>query len=88
MVAKYVAGSKVRIKRRDSVRMIRDPEIQRYENMVGEILDSISVVAFLSDPWAQTAISDKRIFIYQYTVRISDEIVLHDVSEDYLEIFK
>ena len=88
MEPKYAAGNKVRIKAHDFLGTILDPQIQLYENMMGEVLDSINIVAFLHDPWARIAGTDKRISIYHYTVRISNEIILQDVSEDCLEILK
>jgi hypothetical protein len=54
--------------------------------MMGEILDSFNVVAFISDPWTKIDDAERRISIYHYRVRISDQIILHDVAEDCLEI--
>jgi hypothetical protein len=85
MGPKYAAGAKVRIKAHDFLGIVLDPEIQHYENMMGEILNSINIVAFISDPWAKIGGTEKRISIYHYTVRISDQITLYDVTEDCLE---
>ena len=86
MGPKYTAGTKVRIKAHDFLGMVLDSEIQRYENMTGEILDSINIVGFISEPWAKIGGTGKRISIYHYTIKIDDQIILHDVSEDFLEI--
>lgn len=88
MGPKYTAGTKVRIKAHDFLGMVLDSKIQRFDNGVGEILDSINIVAFITDPWAKIGGTDKRISIYHYSIRIDDQIILHDVSEDCLEIMK
>jgi hypothetical protein len=88
MGPKYAAGTKVRIKAHDFHGMVLDPKIQHHENMTGEILDSIDIVTFLGDPSENIAGTDKRISIYHYTISINDQIILHDVSEDCLEIVK
>lgn len=79
---------KVRIKAHDFLGTELDPKIRHSENMLGEILDSINIVAFLSDPWAKIAVTDRRISIYYDTMRVSDEIILYNVSEYCLEILK
>jgi hypothetical protein len=53
--------------------------------MVGEILESINIVAFVGEPWAPTGVSSKRITVYYYTVRIDERVTLHDVTEEFLE---
>jgi len=53
--------------------------------MVGEILESINIVAFVGEPWAPTGVSSKRITVYHYTVRIDERVTLHDVTEEFLE---
>jgi hypothetical protein len=85
MEPKYVAGNKVRIKAHDLPWKVLDPNLQSFENMVGEILDSENIVAFISEPWAPTGGSGKRITIYYYTVRIDERVTLHNVTEDFLE---
>lgn len=86
MGPKYSPGNKVMIKTHDFLRMGLDPRIQYYENMMGEILDSVNVVAFVSDPWDKIESAGRRITIYHYTIRIDDQITLYNVSEDCLEI--
>ncbi len=85
MVPKYSAGHKVRIKARNLPWQSLDPRLQSYENMVGEVLDSINVVAFIGEPWAPTGSSSKRITVYHYTVRIDERVTLHNVTEEFLE---
>jgi hypothetical protein len=87
MGAKYAKGTKVRIKARDFPGTVFNPEIQRYQNMVGEILDSIDVVAFLSAPRGRTG-GDWQVTIYNYKVKINERVTLSDVTEDYLEIIQ
>ncbi len=86
MGPKYAKGAKVRIKTRDFLGIVLDPQIQHYENMEGEILDAVNIVAFIRDPWAQIGGTDKRISIYHYTVKINEQVTLFDVTEDCLEI--
>lgn len=86
MVPRYSTGAKVRIKARNKVGRILDPKVQLYENMTGEVVDAKDIVAFIGEPWATARGSNERIVIYHYTIRIDDQIVLHDVVEDYLEI--
>jgi hypothetical protein len=86
MKPKYAAGSKVRIKPQSYPGGFLDANIRRYENMTGEVVESTSVVAFLvgSTPSLQRPV--ERTTVYQYTIRISDEVTLHDVVEDILEM--
>jgi len=88
MVPKYTSGTKVRIKVHDFMGMLLD---SRFNNMitwqVKSLIQSTSWL-FISDPWAKIGATDKRISIYHYTIRIDDRIILHDVSEDCLEIVK
>ncbi len=86
MEPKYAAGTKVRIKAHDFLGTVLDPEMQNYENMAGEVVDSINIVAFIRDPWAKIGGSDQRISIYHYTVRISDKVILYNITEDCLEV--
>ncbi len=88
MGPKYAKGTRVRIKAHDLLGSILDPDIKKFENMTGEILDSVNIVAFIRDPWAQIEGTDKRITIYHYTVRINEQITLYDVSEDCIEIMR
>ncbi len=88
MGPKYITGAKVRIKAHNILGAILDPKIQQYENMTGEILESVNIVAFLTDPWDKIRGTGERITIYHYTVRINEQITLHDVAEDCLEIMK
>jgi hypothetical protein len=88
MVPKYSAGAKVRIKAHNDVGRILDPKVQIYENMTGEVVDVKDIVAFIGEPWATAREANERIVIYHYTVRIDDQIVLHDVFEDCLEIIR
>ena len=86
MGPKYAKGAKVRIKAHDFLGIVIDPEIHHYENMIGEILDSINIVGFIRDPWAKIQGTDRRIAVYHYTIRVGDQITLYDVSEECLEI--
>lgn len=88
MRAKYSAGNRVRIKSPDFPERILDPKILQYENMIGEIIDSTNIVAFIGEPSWKLKDSGERITIYHYTVRINDQITLHDVLEDCLEIIQ
>ena len=85
MRPKYSKGNKVRIKPHDFLGRILDPDIQLYENMSGEIIESTNVVAFIREPWANPEDSTQTVTVYHYTVRINDEITLRDVLEEYLE---
>jgi hypothetical protein len=85
MKPKYLAGSKVRIKSHDFLGRILDPNIHLYENMSGEIIESINIVGFIREPWAKLKDRDERVTIYHYTVKINDQVTLHDVLEDCLE---
>jgi hypothetical protein len=86
MKPKYSKGSKVRIKSHDILGRVMDPKIHLYENMAGEIIESISIVGFIREPWSNLQDPDERITIYHYTVRIDDHVTLHDVLEDCLEM--
>jgi hypothetical protein len=86
MKPKYSAGNKIRIKSHDLFGRTANSNISLYENMTGEIIEATNVVAFIAEPWANTRKSGERINIYHYTVKINDQIILHDVIEDYLEI--
>lgn len=85
MKPKYSAGNKVRIKSQDFLGRILDPNIHLYENMSGEIIESTNIVAFIGEPWANLKESGERFTIYHYSVRINDQVTLHDVLEDCLE---
>ena len=85
MEPKYFQGTKVRIKTIDFIGRVLDPKIRQYENMVGEIIESTNIVAFIEEPWSNLKDSHERVTIYHYTVKINDEIILHDVLENCLE---
>ncbi len=85
MGSKFSAGNKVRINSRDFLGRPLDPKIQQYENMVGEIIEATNIVGFLGEKWLNLNENRSYITIYQYTVRINEEIILHDVLEDCLE---
>ncbi len=88
MGPKYSAGNKVRIKSHNFFGKSLDPTIHMYENMVGEIIESTNIVAFIREPWANLKDSGERITIYHYTVKINDQTILHDVLEECPEIIK
>ena len=85
MNPKYSAGSKVRIKSQDLLGRNLDRNIHLYENMSGEVIESINIVGFMIEPWANLKDQDEQVTIYHYTVRINDEVTLHDVLEECLE---
>ncbi len=86
MKPKYEKGVKVRIRASDFMGRILDPRIRQYENMSGEIIESTSIVAFVGGLRSNTQSSSERVTVYQYTVKIDDQIILHDILEDCLEI--
>lgn len=86
MRPRYSVGSKVRIRSKGPFSSILDSKIRQYENMTGEIVDSTNVVAFIGSSWANPKDSSERVTIFHYTVRINDNITLHDVFEEFLEI--
>ncbi len=86
MEPKYSAGTRVRIRAHDYLGRVSDPKIQNYENMTGEIIESTNIVAFIAEPWARIRGTTTRISIYHYTVKINEQIILHDISEYCLEI--
>jgi hypothetical protein len=86
MGSKFSAGNKVRIKSSDFLGRPLDPRIQQYENMVGEIVEGIGIIGFLGEKRLNLNEHIDYITIYQYTVRLNEEITLHDVLEDCLEI--
>jgi hypothetical protein len=85
MEPKFSVGTKVRIKPPDFPGRIFSPGLKYYENMTGEIVDSTNVVAFVGESTVKIDSIGKRISLYHYSVRISDEITLFGISEDYLE---
>ena len=85
MNPKYSSGSKVRIKAQDLRGRALDRNIQPYENMAGEVVESNDVVGFVMAPWANQKGREERIIIYHYTVRINDKVTLHRVLEEFLE---
>ncbi len=86
MKAKYSVGEKVRIKSQDFLGRILDPKIREYENMIGEVVASFNIVAFIGSSWPDLQDSGQRITVYHYTVKINDQIILQDVLEECLEI--
>jgi hypothetical protein len=85
MRPKYAKGDKVRIKARDLPERISDPNVRRYENMTGEVIESTNIVAFMAEPLSNLYGPAGRVTIYHYSVKLSDQIILHDVLEDFLE---
>ncbi len=85
MKPKYEKGAKVRIKASDFMGKILDPRIRQFENMSGEIIESTSIVAFVGGLRSDPQSSSERVTVYQYTVKIDDQIILHDILEDCLE---
>jgi hypothetical protein len=85
MKAKYSPGNKVLIKPRSVRGGIQDPAILEQANRMGEIVESMNIVAFTAGS-PSSGISGERITIYYYTVRINADITLYEVPEDYLEI--
>ncbi len=86
MKAKYAAGSKVKIKPRDFISGVLNPEIRHYEEMTGEIVESICVVGFVGETRTNPNTPDEHVTVYHYTVKISEDVVLHNVLEDLLEL--
>jgi hypothetical protein len=84
--SKFSVGNKVRIKSRDFLGRPLDPKIQQYENMVGEIVEGTNIIGFLGEKRLNQNEHVDYITIYHYTVRLNEEITLHDVLEDCLEI--
>ncbi len=84
--AKFSAGNKVRIKSNGFLGRIYDPQVSPYENMTGEIMECTNIVAFIVSSGAYPNNSDEHTTIYHYTVRIDEQITLHDVLEESLEI--
>jgi hypothetical protein len=85
MVPKYAAGNKVRIKSRGFLGKILDPNIEPYANMEGEIIETTSVVGFVAERWSNLNAQGGRITIYEYAIKLNDEIILRDVLEECLE---
>ena len=86
MRPKYFVGVKVRIKSCSVRGTLLDPAISQYDNMVGEIIESTNIVAFIVEPWANLEGTGGRVTVYHYKVRINSEITLPDVMEECLEI--
>jgi hypothetical protein len=86
MKPKYSAGSKVRIKSQGTPARFLDAGILQYENMTGEVIESASVVAFMVGPGTGLQNTGGYTTVYHYTVKINEEITLHDILEDCLEI--
>ncbi len=85
MAPKYTKGNKVRIKSRSFMERTFDPAIGKYENMVGEVIESVNVVAFVAKSRDFQGESSEQITIYQYSVKLDDEVILHNILEDFLE---
>jgi hypothetical protein len=84
MGARYPVGSKVKIKHEDFLGRVLDPQIGRFENMVGEVIESANIVAFVRP--INLMNSGERITVHHYTVKINEQTILHDVLEECLEI--
>ena len=86
MGPKYGVGDRVVIKADYYQGLILDSRLGRYNSLTGEVVESISAVAFAGDPRGPAVTPDERITVYHYTVRINDEVTLEDVFEDYLRL--
>ena len=86
MKPRYAVGNKVRIKPGDFLERSLNPELRQYENMTGEIIESVGIMAFIGETRANPERPGGRITVYCYTVRINDQITLYDITEDCLEI--
>ena len=86
MKSKYSVGNKVRIRARNFHERIIDSGMSRYDNMVGEIVEATSVVAFIAPLQVGQMNQDQRVTIYHYTIKVSDDVTLYNVLEDFLEI--
>jgi hypothetical protein len=86
MGPKYGIGERVVIKAGYHRGMSADARIKEYDTMVGEVLESVSAVAFLGDPQGFGLTSEERITVYHYTIKISDDLTLHDIFEEYLHV--
>lgn len=86
MGAKYSVGNKVRIKSNGVFGKIYDPQIIPLESVTGEIIESTDIVAFIGSSEAHLKKSGDHITVYHYTVKINEQVTLHDVVEESLEI--
>ncbi len=86
MGPKFGVGDKVVIKADYYQGLVLDSRLRRYDSLIGEVVESVSAVAFAGDPREPRLVSDERITVYHYTVRIDDEVTLEDVFEEYLRL--
>ena len=88
MEAKYAVGTKVRINVRDSRSKIFYSEVALYQDQIGEILGSITVVGYLIPrPWSNNmeALGNPAYPVRYYTIRLDNQTTLQYVTEDCLE---
>ena len=89
MKPKFLTGTKVRIRARDKNSRLLHPDIDQYEDVIGTVLSSRSVVAFTVEPALKNVYAGTNIIttVYMYSIKVDNGTTLQDLMEDYLEVF-
>ena len=82
MTAKYARGAKIRINAKKGDGEFSYSLIREYNGMTGEVVSSVSVVAYLVDPGFGRHTPQT---IEAYIIRLDAGVEVQNIVEDYLE---
>jgi len=86
MQPRYDKGTKVRVRMGDKAAYSGSPQMRRYDNAMGTVVDCQTVVGFSArSTGIETRSAGPDIRLFMYTVEVDGGILLAGVVEDYLE---